>query len=147
MSLQEACAKTKTPGQILKPSLIQFLSPTCSTKTGAPQAPAQRPAPRAETHARQAKALRIWDFLSEQMSRRLRPSQDGAALNAEGAWVLEPHPGTSSRTRSCSRSPGNWSEPFFRQFPIPSGRSHPAFLPPLVPLCLFPLESGEPLPS
>lgn len=66
---------------------LLHLSPTspCSTKTGAPQAPAQRPAPRAETHARQAKALRIWDFLSEQMSRRLRPSQDGAALNAEGA--------------------------------------------------------------
>lgn len=73
-------------------------NPTCSANTRLPLAAAKRTAPKAWAHAQQEKAVRIWDWLSKPMSlkpRRLRPSQDGAALNTEGAWVLELHPGTS----------------------------------------------------
>lgn len=74
--------------------------------------------------------------------RRPRPPQDGAALNAEDAWVLEPHPGISQRTRSCSRSPGNQSWTFSRWFSIPLGPSRLPSLPPSVCFSL-PVPSGE----
>lgn len=70
----------------------------CSAKTGLPHAAAQRPTRKTGALTQQAKPLRLRDWLSGQTSLksiRLRLSQDGDALNAEGAWVLELHPGTS----------------------------------------------------
>lgn len=75
-----------------KPSPAPFLSPPAG------QRPDSSTPRKTGALTQQAKQPQLWDWLSGQTSLkslRLLPSQDGDALNVEGAWVLELHPGTS----------------------------------------------------
>lgn len=110
---------------------------TCSANTGNVPNELDQPASTLKASACAVSTTRARPSTSFR-ARRLRPSQDGAVLRAEGAWVLELHPGTSQRTRSDSCSPGNPSRPSAAGFrsrqclsaPLPSGH---LVLPPCFP--------------